>query len=80
MVKMYAVGNVIRFDYNGKPRVMTIETIKTGYRYLGLVGPVAYLVTGITYDGANHTLSAGLGYRSFRVEKMTNVELVKAAG
>ena len=74
---MFKVGNIIAFMYNGKSRVVHIETIKTGYRYLGLVGPVAYLITGLTYDGDNHTLSAGLGYRSFRVEKIADCQLIK---
>ena len=73
---MFKVGNTVRFNYNGKNRVVKIETVKTGYKYLGLVGPVAYLITGLTYDGDNHTLSAGVGYRSFKVDKIQDCEIV----
>jgi len=73
MIKMYEIGNVIRFTYNGVERWVRIEAIKTGYMYLGLVGPVARLITGWDYQ-ANYPTG---GYRTFKTEKIENIELVR---
>ena len=72
MNKTFAVGNTIRFEYAGKERWVRIEKIQTGYMYLGLVGPVALLVTGWDFQ-ANHPVG---GYRSYLVQKMTEVQNV----
>lgn len=70
---MFKVGNVIQFTYGGEHRWVRIERVQTGYRYLGLVGPVARLITGWDHLADYPTG----GYRSFKVEKIENCELVR---
>lgn len=71
-MKVYVVNNVIEFTYDGKVRRMRIESIKTGYRYGGLIGPVAYSVTGWDFT-ANPPTG---GYRTFKVDKIVDPVII----
>jgi hypothetical protein len=73
-VKMYKIGNVVKFDYLGKARWVRIEKIKLGYSIF-LPSPNPLVITGWDYE-ADHPVG---GYRSFTVSKIENAELVKSA-
>ena len=70
---MFAIGNVVEFDYDGKVRRVRIEKVAMGYRYLGLIGPVPRLITGWDYC-ADYPVG---GYRTFKVEKIENPVLCR---
>jgi hypothetical protein len=58
---MYAIGNILGFEYGGKTRLVRIEKVKMG----DLFGhPKATLITG--WDIPSN------GYRSFTVAKIEN--------
>ena len=72
MKKLFEIGNVVRFDYNGKNRWVRIEKIQktSGNMFFD---PMADVITGWDYE-ADHPVG---GYRSFSVRKIKNAVLVR---
>lgn len=71
-MKLFEVGNVVEFTYNGKARVVRIEKVvkSTGNMF---VGPYTIRVTGWDHLADYPTG----GYRTFLVSKIHQPELVK---
>lgn len=67
------IGNVVKFNYNGKNRVVRIEKVKRTSGNM-LVGPCPLWFTGWDYTVAD---SCEGWYRTFKCENVSGLELVK---
>lgn len=68
-----AVGNMVRFNYNGKNRVVKIEKVKRSAGNI-FVGPCPLWFTGWDYTVAD---SCEGFWRTFKCENVDNLEIVK---
>lgn len=70
-VKMVEVGQVVRFEYNGKARCVRIEKVVKFYAYEN--GHYTHLVVDY-FTGFDNSVN---GYRSFTMAKVANLEIVE---